>query len=65
MPLEQAVIALGWAISLLVAYRTADEDAPDHLWQAFLPWAVLLLLLWLAANWLMGQPMEMRGTFLA
>jgi ferredoxin len=65
MPLEQAVMALGWAISLLVAYRTADEDAPDHLWQAFLPWAALLLLLWLAANWLMGQPMEMRGTFLA
>jgi ferredoxin len=64
LPLEQAVLALGWMISLLLAYRIASEDAPDHLWQAFLPWAGLSLLLWLAANWLMGQPMEMRGTFL-
>jgi polyferredoxin len=64
LPLEQAVLALSWVISLLVAYRMAEEDAPGHLWQAFLPWAGLSLLLWLAANWLMGQPMEMRGTFL-
>jgi polyferredoxin len=28
------------------------------------PWAVLLTLLFAAAIWLMGQPMEMRGTFL-
>jgi hypothetical protein len=30
----------------------------------FAPWAVLLALLFAAAIWLMGQPMEMRGTFL-
>jgi hypothetical protein len=34
-------------------------------WGAFLPWAVLLSLLFAAAIWLMGQPMEMRGTLFA
>jgi len=29
------------------------------------PWAVLVTALFLFAIWLMGQPMEMRGTFLA
>jgi hypothetical protein len=64
LPLEQIIMAVGWLISLLVAYRLAAEDAPERPWQAFLPWAGLTFLLLLAANWLMGQPMEMRGTFL-
>ena len=61
-PLELGFIVLGWVGSLLVAYRLAAQDAPQRTWQAFLPWAGLLLLLLLAALWLMGQPMEMRGT---
>ncbi len=61
-PLEVGFIGLGWFGSLLVAYRLAAQDAPRRTWRAFLPWAVLLLLLLLAALWLMGQPMEMRGT---
>ena len=64
VPLEQTVMTVGWLISLLVAYRLAADDAPDHPWRAFLPWAGLTFPLLLAANWLMGQPMEMRGTFL-
>jgi hypothetical protein len=64
-PLEIGFLGLGWFGSLLVAYRLAEQDAPQRTWRAFLPWAVLLALLLAAAVWLMGQPMEMRGTFMA
>jgi hypothetical protein len=64
MPLQQLFIGAGCLISLLVAYRMAESDAPKRVWQAFLPWAALLLMLLSAANWLLSQPMEMRGTFL-
>jgi hypothetical protein len=63
-PLELGLLGLGWLGSLLVAYRLADREAERRAWAAFLPWAVLLSLLFAAAIWLMGQPMEMRGTFL-
>jgi hypothetical protein len=64
LPLQQLIIGVGWLVSLLVVYRLAAVDAPERVWQAFLPWAALLLMLLSAANWLMSQPMEMRGTFL-
>jgi hypothetical protein len=64
LPLEQVFIGLGFLISLRVAYRLANEDAPERPWRIFLPWATLLFLLFLTANWLLGQPMEMRGTSL-
>ncbi|MFC2037564.1 FesM, partial [Chloroflexota bacterium] len=63
-PLELGFLALGWFGSLLVAYRLAAKDQPHRPWGVFGPWAVLVSLLLLAAIWLMGQPMEMRGTFL-
>jgi polyferredoxin len=69
-PLELGFLGLGWLGSLLVAYRLAaveeargEKDAAQA-WRAFLPWAALLTLLFAVAIWLMGQPMEMRGTFL-
>lgn len=63
-PLELGFLGLGWFGSLLVAYRIAEREAPDRPWRTFLPWAVLLSLLLAAGIWLMGQPMEMRGTFM-
>jgi ferredoxin len=63
-PLELGFLGLGWFGSLLVAYRIAEREVPGRLWRAFAPWAVLLSLLFAAGIWLMGQPMEMRGTFL-
>ncbi len=62
--LEVGFLGLGWFGSLLVAYRMAEQHSARQPWRAFLPWAVLLSLLLAAAMWLMGQPMEMRGTFL-
>jgi len=70
-PLELGLLGLGWFGSLLVAYRlsTKAEDrsaeGTSSAWGVFLPWAALLSLLFVAAIWLMGQPMEMRGTLLA
>jgi hypothetical protein len=63
-PLELGFLGLGWFGSLLVAYRLAARDEARQPWRIFVPWAVLLTLLFAAAIWLMGQPMEMRGTFL-
>jgi ferredoxin len=63
-PLEVGMLGLGWLGSLLVAYQLAVRERPNHPWRAFVPWAVLLSLLLGAAIWLMGQPMEMRGTVL-
>ncbi len=64
LPLQQAILSAGWLVSLLVLNRLAATSAPERARRAFIPWAVLTGLLWLAANWLMAQPMEMRGTVL-
>jgi hypothetical protein len=62
--LELGFLGLGWLGSLLVVYQLAIADEPRMPWRVLWPWAVLLSLLFVAAIWLMGQPMEMRGTFL-
>jgi hypothetical protein len=64
-PLELGFLGLGWFGALLVAYRIAERLAGRRAWGAWLPWAILLTLLLAAGIWLMGQPMEMRGTFMA
>ena len=63
-PIELGIMGLGWWGSLLVAYRLAEQGYPESPRRAFVPWALLLSLILLAAIWLMAQPMEMRGTFL-
>ena len=63
-PIELCFIGLGFAGSLLVAYRLSENDSPDHPLRPFLPWAAVLLLICLAAVWLMFQPMEMRATLM-
>ena len=64
-PLELGMLGLGCLGSLLVAYRIAERESPRYPRRAFLPWALLVLALLLAAVWLMSQPMEMRGTMFA
>jgi len=64
-PLELGFLALGFAGSLAVAYRLAEEDSADHPLRAFSPWAAVCVLLLLASVWLMFQPMEMRATFMS
>jgi polyferredoxin len=64
-PLELGFLMLGLAGSLIVAYRLAQDDSVDRPLRAFSPWAAVCVVLFGAAVWLILQPMEMRGTFLA
>jgi hypothetical protein len=62
--LELGMLGLGLLGSWIVAVRLARRDVPAAPWRAYLPWALLHLVLAAAAVWLLTQPMEMRGTFL-
>ena len=64
-PLELGFLILGLAGSLIVTHRLAEEDSPGEPHRAFAPWAAVCILVWCAALWLILQPMDMRGTFLA
>ena len=64
-PLEMGFLLLGLAGSLMVTHHLATEDAPGRWIRAFLPWAAVCVLLWVGAMWLIGQPMDMRGTFVS
>ncbi len=63
-PLEVALLYLGLTGSLVVAWQIAQRE--HHTlrvaFKAFLPWAVLCVLLVVAGIWILAQPMEMRGT---
>jgi hypothetical protein len=63
-PLEIGTLSLGLIGSWVVGWRLAGKDHPADPMRAALPWALLSLVLWLSAAWLLTQPMEMRGTFL-
>ena len=58
-------LVLGLIGSLMVIYRLAGQELVSRPFRAFAPWAGVCLILWLSALWLMSQPMQMRGTFLA
>jgi hypothetical protein len=63
-PLEIGFLVLGLAGSLLVIHQLAESDCAERPLRAFAPWAAVSVVLWLAAMWMMFQPMDMRGTFL-
>ncbi len=63
-PIELGFIGLGFAGSLLVTHRLAEDDCAKHPMRAFIPWAMVCLLICLAAVWLLFQPMEMRATLM-
>jgi hypothetical protein len=64
LPIELGFLGLGLLGSWLVAWLISRELVPQRTWRAFIPWAIVHLLLFVAAVWIMNQPMEMRGTFL-
>jgi hypothetical protein len=61
---ELGFLALGFAGSLLVIHSLAEEDSPEKSLRAFVPWAAVSTLLWIASMWLIFEPMEMRATFM-
>jgi hypothetical protein len=63
-PIELGLLALGLFGSLGVGRRIAQREFGPRARAGFAPWAVLQVLLFATAVWLLTQPMEMRGTFL-
>ncbi len=62
--IEIGFLLLGFAGSLMVSYGLAEDDSPRKPMRAFVPWATVSLILWIASMWLMFQPMEMRATMM-
>ncbi len=59
---EGGAILGGFAVSLYVAQLAAIRRYRRQGFAALLPWALLFLVMMLVALWVMGLPMEMRGT---
>jgi hypothetical protein len=64
--LEIVCLGVGLLVSLHTAYRLAMGQAarPGMAIRAFVPWGLLILLLYAAGVWIVCQPMQMRGTML-
>jgi cytochrome c oxidase assembly factor CtaG/polyferredoxin len=62
--LEIFCLDLGLLLALYTGWRMALEQTPrwSQALKVLLPWAVLMLLLFLAGVWIVLQPMQMRGT---
>ncbi|HZT81125.1 MAG TPA: hypothetical protein VFA26_12915, partial [Gemmataceae bacterium] len=62
--LEILALDVGLLLSLYAGWRIALSQAPrrPQALQALAPWAVLMVLLFLAGVWIVMQPMQMRGT---
>lgn len=63
-PIQTGFLYLGLLGSLVTTFQIAVDHYKNRqvALQAFLPWGILLLLMLIAAIWIMFQPMEMRGT---
>jgi hypothetical protein len=61
---EIIFLDFGLLLSLYAGYRIAlaQSQRVSEALRAFAPWAVLLVLLFLAGVWILFQPMQMRGT---
>jgi cytochrome c oxidase assembly factor CtaG len=62
--LELLFADAGFLLSLYAGYRIAQREAarPSRALAGFAPWALLILMLFAAAVWIVFQPMQMRGT---
>lgn len=60
-PIQIGFVLLGGAGSIALAHATSMRDHAERAWLASAPWIVMLAGLTLAAVWILGQPMDMRG----
>lgn len=63
-PIQMIFLYLGLLGALVATFQIAIYHYKDRqiALRTFLPWGMLLLLMLMAAIWIMFQPMEMRGT---
>jgi hypothetical protein len=64
-PFQLGAVLVGALGSGAVALRIAERDFPSRAGRAAAPWILLLMVLTAVALWVVGLPMEMRGTELA
>jgi cytochrome c oxidase assembly factor CtaG len=62
--LQIVSIDIGLLVSLYTGYRIALDESPAQLRaiRAFLPWGILIVVLFAMGVWIILQPMQMRGT---
>jgi cytochrome c oxidase assembly factor CtaG/polyferredoxin len=58
---EIVCLDLGLLLSLYSGYRIAGGRTAAS-WRAFIPWVILIVLLFATGVWIVLQPMQMRGT---
>jgi ferredoxin len=61
-PFQLGAVLLGALGSSTLAHRIADRDHHWRAGRAAAPWILLVIALTVIALWILGQPMEMRGT---
>jgi ferredoxin len=60
-PIQIGLVALGACGSAGLMWAISARDYPNAPGKAAAPWLVVLVLLTVAALWILGQPMDMRG----
>jgi hypothetical protein len=61
-PFQLGAVLLGALGSSAVVHRIAGRDFPSRAGRAAAPWILLVIMLTAVALWVVGLPMEMRGT---
>ena len=67
LDLEILFIDLGLLLSLYAGWKVAERynQSGSRCFAMFAPWAVIYVLFFLAAIWIIFQPMDMRGTMMS
>ena len=60
-PLQIGLVAIGACGSAGLMWAISARDYPGVPWRASAPWLAVLVMLTVAAFWILGQPMDMRG----
>ena len=61
LPIQIGFILLGAMGSFAAAFRIAERDYSGRTGRSVAPWALVVIVLAVAAVWLVAQPMDMRG----
>jgi hypothetical protein len=60
-PIQIGLVALGACGSAGLMWAISSRDYPARPWRASAAWLAVLLVLTVAAFWILAQPMDMRG----